>query len=343
MEHNMEIIKNSFCPMPVITGGTIACDRCQSIFKKTRLPAGDYLSGPYDPNDKKLRDLVSVDSSQYEESEIVILGFPSDEGVKRNNGRPGARKAPNRIRQFLYKLPSPAGLEPGQLFDLGDIRVQDTLEHTHALHEEVIYRILKDDKKVVVIGGSNDVSYPDCRGLARIMSDMLVFNIDSHFDVREDMPRNSGTPYRQLLDEGIIKPSRFYEMAVKPLVNSTVYERYLEKIGVPVYSLDWLRGLGVEQTFRKIIEETHPKAIFWGFDLDAVKSSDAPGVSAPYPQGLSADEILKIAGVAGVARDTKIIELSEVNPVYDINNRTSHLAALIILNFLTSWGQQQQK
>ena len=328
--------------MPVTTGDTIACERCQSLFKKTRLPAGDYLNGPYNPGDKKLRDLVSVDSSQYEEAEIVILGFPSDEGVKRNTGRPGARKAPNTIRQSLYKLPVPAGLQSGQLFDLGDIRVRDTLEHTHALHEEVIYRILKDDKKVVVIGGSNDVSYPDCRALARIMSDMLVFNIDSHFDVREDIPRSSGTPYRQLLDEGIIKPSRFYEMAVKPLVNSTVYERYLEKTGVPVYSLDSLRRLGIEQMFRKIIEENHPQAIFWGFDPDAVKSSDAPGVSAPYPQGLSADEILKIAGVAGAVQGTKIIELSEVNPVYDIDNRTSHLAALIILNFLTSRVQQQK-
>jgi arginase family enzyme len=37
---------------------------------------------------------------------------------------------------------------------------------------------------------------------------VLALNVDAHFDVRADSPRNSGTPYRQLLEEGKLKVPR---------------------------------------------------------------------------------------------------------------------------------------
>ena len=34
----------------------------------------------------------------------VVIGFPQDEGVRRNFGRPGALQAPSEIRHWLYRL-----------------------------------------------------------------------------------------------------------------------------------------------------------------------------------------------------------------------------------------------
>src|SRR5262245_38767570 len=34
----------------------------------------------------------------------VLIGFPQDEGVRRNQGQPGAAEAPHEIRRFLYRL-----------------------------------------------------------------------------------------------------------------------------------------------------------------------------------------------------------------------------------------------
>ncbi len=73
------------------------------------------------------------------------------------------------------------------------------------------------------------------------------------------------------------------------------------------------------------------KAIFWGFDLDSVRASDAPGVSAPSPVGLTAEQICRIGTIAGRDARTRVIEFSEVNPTLDIDGRTSRLAALILM------------
>ena len=41
---------------------------------------------------------------------------------------------------------------------------------------------------------------------------VLAFNVDAHFDVRADTPRNSGTPYRELLEGGHVEPQRLHQI-----------------------------------------------------------------------------------------------------------------------------------
>jgi arginase family enzyme len=100
-----------------------------------------------------------------------------------------------------------------------------------------VERILRHGKRLIVLGGGNDISYPDCPGLSRAGVTVLAINIDSHIDGRFDKAPNSGTPYHQLLEEKIIEPSRFFEIAGKDSANSVQYERYAG-LPVPVVPLD---------------------------------------------------------------------------------------------------------
>jgi formiminoglutamase len=152
--------------------------------------------------------------------------------------------------------------------------------------------------------------------------------------VRDNTPRNSGTPYRLLLEEDIIQPGNFFELAIQPFANAEQYWQYLNSKGVTIHTLEQLRKEGIEKTVRSILDKNRSECIFWGFDIDSVRSADAPGVSASYPTGLNAEEILAIAKIAGSETRSKLIEISEVNPTYDIDNRTAKLAALIILNYI---------
>ena len=265
---------------------------------------------------------------------FVILGCPQDEGVQRNKGRPGAAAAPDEIRSFLYRLALDCA--EGAIFDLGNTQIQSTLGATHDLHQQNVETVIADGKVPIVLGGGNDLSYPDCAGLAAIYPDPLAFNIDAHFDVRADEPRNSGTPYRQLLEENHLRGNRFFEMASQPYANSRVYADYLVEKGVRVHDLESLRRAGISTQFRAILNEMETDTIFWGFDLDSVRAADAPGVSAPSPLGLTGEEFCKIAAIAGGDSRTKIIEFTEVNPRFDIDGRTSRLTALAIWHFLAA-------
>jgi len=287
-----------------------------------------------DPNDRRLGELVKTDPSAYAAAEIVLLGYPHDEGSHRNRARAGAAAAPNAIREQFYKL-TILGLETLQLFDLGDTRPEGTLEEIHVRHQTLVQQVISDGKRLIVLGGANDVSYPDVAGLAQVTPDLLALNIDAHLDVRADTPRNNGTPYRQLLVEGYLQPARFFEVGYQPSAASPVYLDYLTQLGVQCFSRSAVQAQGIDALIGALLQ-TPAQAIFWGIDIDAVTAADAPGTSAPNAAGLSAAELIRLAELAGADPRSRLLEVSEVSPAYDIDGRTSRLAAVAIWHFIHS-------
>lgn len=303
------------------------------IFSITTRPNPDLFYRRDDPNDPRLGEVVPQIS--YEEAQVVILGCPQDEGVRRNKGRIGAAAAPDAIRTYFYRLAVPDNFP--RVFDLGNTVIQPTLEATHEVHCKVVRQVIRDGKTLVVLGGGNDVSYPDCSALAMEVPNLLAFNVDAHFDVRADVPRNSGTPYRQLLEENFVQ--HFYEMGYQPFGNSTIYLNYLKSKGVHFHTVEQIREVGLRTVFQNILQYHTAEAIFWGLDLDSVQVSDAPGVSAPNPTGFMADEFCQIARIAGGDKRSRIFEITEVNPTYDIDGRTCRLAAVAMFYFLIERGR----
>ena len=267
-------------------------------------------------------------------AEVALIGCPQDEGVLRNKGRVGAALAPAEIRRALYRYPVSEAHAGLRLVDLGDIRPGPTLEETHDALHAMVRLCLRQGLKVVVLGGGNDISYPDCSALARELDSVLAFNIDRHLDVRADPVRNSGTPYRQLLEEGFIKPEAFHEVGINSFANSLAYRRYAEGLGLGVHYLAELRERGVGAAVRAIVGASAAEGIFFGFDLDVVAAAEAPGVSDPSPMGLTAKEVCEIADVAAGDPRTRVVEISEVNPVYDRDGITAKLAANLVMRAL---------
>jgi formiminoglutamase len=312
-----------------------------NIFELTTRPKPDLFFTRNDKNDPRLGETVGRNEDVYGSADIVVLGCPQDEGVRRNNGRPGAELAPFAIREQFYKL-TPFNLKK-RIFDLGDVRIASTLEETHVNHFEVVSQLLRDGKRIIVLGGGNDISYPDGCAMAEVFGPewWIGINIDSHLDVRLADQRNSGTPYRQLLDEGRLLPNYFYEVAYQTHFCSPVYYDYIRSIGVNRISLELLRSraeadLELKESIKqKFVHHSSSLNTFFGFDLDAVRSADAPGTSAPSPLGLRNGEFIQLVKYAASLANTKIIEFSEVNPKFDSDNRTSKLVAIAMHRFCT--------
>ena len=301
-----------------------------------RLSAVDerLLYSRRDPNDPRLGDVVMHARADYPAAEVVVVGCPQDEGVRRNRGRAGAARAPAEIRAALYRYTVSEAHKHLRLFDAGNVKLGETLEETHETLHEVVRQLLTDGKRVVVLGGGNDVSYPDCSALAKVAGRVLAFNVDRHLDVRTDTPRNSGTPYRQLLEEGWIEGSLLHEVGINSFANSASYLRWAEERGVHVHLLADLRRGGVGATVRRIAASSDTDAIFFGFDLDVVHAAEAPGVSDPSPMGLTAVEVCEIADVAAANPRARLIEITEVCPDCDVGGITSRLAANLLVRAL---------
>lgn len=314
-----------------ISGDDIERVLVKSLFASTTRPDPSLFFHRNEPGDVRLGEAVLRSPEEFPLANVVLLGCPQDDGVRRNNGRPGAAKAPDAIRRCLYRLISPPNV---RLFDAGNTALQPSLEETHRIHQQIVREMLAAGKQVVSLGGGNDISYPDCAALAGIHPEYLAFNIDAHLDVRENPVRNSGTPYRMLLEEGLLKPDNFHEIGYQPFAVAQAHLDYLANKGAHAMSFPELRRHGIYSAICKLLQTSDAKAIFWGIDMDSVCAADAPGVSAPNPTGLTGEELCSIAELAGRDPRSQIFEITEVNPDFDLDNRTARLAAVAIFHFL---------
>lgn len=311
------------------------------IFEQTTRPDKQLFFSRSDVNDPRMGEVVHSDLEHYAQGDIVILGCPQDEGVRRNSGRVGVAAAPDKIREQFYRLTT-LNIKR-KIFDLGNIIIGGTLEETHETQFNVVSQLLRDTKRVIVLGGGNDISYPDGVAMAEVYGPewWIGVNIDSHLDVRIADQRNSGTPYRQLLEEKHLLPGYFYEVGYQSHFCSPVYYEYIRDLGVNRISLELLRSrsegdLELKEMIReKFIGHSSSLNTFFGFDMDAVRANDAPGTSAPSPLGLRAGEFIQLVKYAASLANTKIIEFTEVNPAYDIDNRTCKLVAIGMYRFCT--------
>merc|ERR1740122_900252 len=152
----------------------------------------------------------------------VLLGFPFHEGTVRNQGQAGAEDGPSTFRKFCSKMGSLNNVEFGidlskriDLFDCGDVK-GSSLEEAHENLRAEVSEILKQGHIPIVVGGSNDQSYPNARALLDNLtdrSDLSVVNLDAHLDVREMLDggiAHSGSPFYQLLTDADWRPTVRY-------------------------------------------------------------------------------------------------------------------------------------
>jgi formiminoglutamase len=312
------------------------------FFEAASRPDEDLYFTTNDRSDVRLGETVSSAEKDYEAADIVIIGCPTDEGVRRAHGREGAALAPDVIRREFYKL-TPFGIT-AKVFDFGNTIIGDSLEETHDAHCRLVTRFLRDGKKVITIGGGNDVSYPDGYAMAEIFGkeNWIAISVDAHFDVSVSEQRNNATQFRRLLEDKLLRPDYFYEIAYQPHYVSPVYFRYLQSLGVNMVSLEQLRSretadMEVRELVRqKFINHSSSLSTFFSFDLSAVRSSDAPGVTAPSSIGLRSGEFLTLVQFAAKLVNTKVIEFSEVNPNFDEDGRTAQIVAIGMHKFCSS-------
>ena len=307
------------------------------LFQNLTPPEANLFFKRNDQNDVRLGEIVP--NTNYEQANIVIIGCPSDEGVKRSGGRVGAALAPDAIREQFYKL-TPFGIAV-KVCDLGNIAVKHSLEETHETLTNLVKQVLNDGKKLIILGGGNDISYPNGKAMAETFGagNWLGVNVDAHFDVSIANEINNQTAYRKLLEEKLIRPDYLYEIAFQTHFASPVYYRYLLDLRVNLSSLEQIRSretadLELREMMRqKFINHSKSLSTFFSFDLEAVRSADAPGTSFSSPLGLRAGEFIQLVKFAASLTNTKLIQFSEVNPNFDADNRTTLLVAIAMHRF----------
>ena len=168
-----------------------------------------------------------------------MLGFASDEGVRRNEGRVGAAEGPRRIREACASLAWHGG-KGFALLDAGEVSCGDgDLEKAQRQGAAATGMILRAGRVPCLLGGGHEVAFAGFLGSASHWhqaggGNFGVLNIDPHLDLRPADPRaSSGTPFTQAwewcLGEGL--PFHYLCVGVEELANTRKLFRRAEKAG----------------------------------------------------------------------------------------------------------------
>lgn len=262
----------------------------------------------------------------------ALIGFSSDEGVRRNNGRIGAANAPDSIRTELAKLPWRQP-ENHQIVDLGTIFCEDgNLEEAQRELGQTVYKSLTANTIPVILGGGHETAfghYLGVREFAGPEAKIGVINIDAHFDLRsyEEQP-SSGTMFKQILDMN--KNASYYVLGIQEFGNTQLLFDEADRLGVHYLTERQLSELPVEQIYTQLHQFIATQDyIMLTLCSDVLDAAAAPGVSAPSPFGLSPKQVRELIRIVTSEQKTLSFDISEINPLLDEGGRTVKLGAYL--------------
>ncbi len=82
-------------------------------------------------------------------------------------------------------------------------------------------------------------------------------------------------------------------------------------------------------------------AQYLSFDMNIMDASAAPGVTAPEPGGFESREMMQTATLLGERGSVSLIEVSELEPIFDVSGTTSKLVACVVLRLMAAMARQR--
>ncbi|MEH6641746.1 formimidoylglutamase [Vreelandella glaciei] len=269
----------------------------------------------------------------------ALLGFESDAGVARNQGRTGAVQGPTALRKALAPL---AWHRHGPAYDAGNVHCEgDALETAQQTLADQLSTLLKAEHFPIVLGGGHEVAYGSWLGLAQHLADngekaprIGIINFDAHFDLRDPTHmRSSGTPFAQIADECAQRgwPFRYACLGVSRAANTRALFNRAAQLGVMVREDRDFQPAHLE-CIQRDLERFMVRCdhLYLTIDLDVLPAGEAPGVSAPAARGVSLALIEPLIEAIRNSGKLRLADLAELNPEHDIDDRTARAAARFV-------------
>lgn len=269
---------------------------------------------------------------------IAVLGFASDEGVRRNEGRPGQVEGPDALRAALAPLALDA---PLTVYDAGTVVAGTALEDGQERLGRAIATLIDAGHLPIVLGGGHEVAYGSYLGIAdtatRAARPRLgVLNLDAHFDLRSAPRASSGTPFRQLLEreQARGRDVDYAVIGISEPSNTRALFATAARHGARWLVDDACRTIGAVDTFLDAFLDGID-LLYLTIDLDVLPAWVAPGVSAPAAFGVPPEVVQHVCDRVSASGKLALVDVAELNPAFDIDRRTARVAARLIHRIAT--------
>lgn len=274
-----------------------------------------------------------------EGASVVIVGLDESRG-----GCPGEAGAmldkkhcngADAVRKELYNLYAPQGL--GKVVDLGNMRCGKRIEDTYFALTEVVGCLLNQKSTLVLLGGTQDLTYAVYQAYARMQKMANIVTVDARLDLAEGLGADENP-----LDSPISNTNYMGKMAVEPanyLFNymNIGYQTYLvEQEAVSLMDKLYFDACryGLLQDDIRDAEPYIRDADCVSFDLNVLKRQESPANPLARPTGFNAEQVCQLARYAGLSKEVDVVGFFEYYPFFERDNLSAQVVAEMVWCFL---------
>ena len=245
-------------------------------------------------------------------------------GVLENRGDSNAKKSVNLdyIRYEFYNL------FPGNwnisIADLGNLEAGETLEDSYFALQKVTAFLLKNNIIPIVIGGSQDLTYPLYRAFDNLEQRVNIVVIDSKFDLQREQSTPANSYLTKLIVEEPTNLFNFSNIGYQTYYNSQEEIDLIEKLYFDAYRI------GDVSNNLEIAEPVFRDADLVSIDLNAIISSHSGNFSTFVSNGFKGKEICALSRYSGISDKVTIFSIFN----HQSTQSESNLIAQIIWYFI---------
>ncbi|MEC7263309.1 MAG: formimidoylglutamase [Bacteroidota bacterium] len=210
----------------------------------------------------------------------------------------------SEVRIQLYKLMM--GNWNSTIIDIGDVEEGDTVEDTYFVVKEIVAGLLEENIIPVVIGLTQDITYPTYRAFDKIKDMVNLVSIDSRFDFGEDEELISSHSYMSKIITD--KPNNlfnFSNIGYQSYFNAQEEMDLMERLFFDAYRLGEIaNNIGLAEPVLRSSDIV-------SLDLRAIRAAEI-GMSKNFsPNGFTGREICAIARYAGISDRVSLFGIYE--------------------------------
>ncbi|MGW9684065.1 formimidoylglutamase [Flagellimonas sp. 2504JD1-5] len=208
------------------------------------------------------------------------------------------------IRIQLYRLM--AGNWNSTILDIGDVEEGDTVEDTYFVVKEIVAGLLEENIIPIIIGATQDITFPTYRAFDNIRDMVNLVSIDSRFDFGEDDELISSHSYMSKIITD--KPNNlfnFSNIGYQSYFNAQEEMDLMERLFFDAYRLGEVAA-NIELA-EPVLRNSHIVSM----DLRAIRAGEM-GLHPNFsPNGFTGREICAIARYAGISDKVSLFGIYE--------------------------------
>ncbi len=262
---------------------------------------------------------------------MYLVKVPGINGLDKTKG---CEKAPNKVVEALKTIYCNefGKLIDLQLLDLEEIHLDNSdVELSNNLIYKNGFKMFESQPKTIYVGGDHSISYSLTRSFFDFCQNsgrescLIVF--DAHADCMIPMKEPTHEEWlRKLIEDGF-PVKNVLLVGVRNIDKEEI--RFLKEKGIRILSMNSLLE-NLSESCDILMEFSNGKELYVSIDIDVIDPAFAPGTGYCEPGGLSSREFIYLIQRINKIKNLRAVDIVEINPFKDENNKTVKLGAKIL-------------